>query len=679
MALKESRSSAKRFRAAAIAAAAFAVAGSAASCRPSAHPMDFDGNHFSGRGDARYLELLDFSRRLFQPDPEYPNLSMLYQPEWNGLVEGPTWNAWWIQNSYGTAYAAMPFLPEPFLTFLANAQALWFDAMGDGRRRGRPNDEVAPDGSLCDCAGPGWAIYKQGDGRTKIHDWGFEFAAAGIVMQAELLLETRDVAAIAGDLPRLERVADFIDSRRDPGNNLFLVGAAANLLAPSYAGRLRPDGTYDKAYLAGLSITTIAALDRLAELETLAGRPEKAAELSRRRDLVRSGLPLLRTPRGCFVKSVDPDGTKHGVYGAPRFGYFETSPNHDAIALRVVSDGDAEAIMRAIEAIPQLRPYDLILPNYPGLDDMYEKPEGLWAFGHWVNGGHWSTCEARMVLAYARLGRFEDARRSVLRMKDFARRFRMDNPLTKFGSEVYQPKEPVNITIDAFGPMAALVRGLFEYVYTADALTLYPHVPPGVTELHQKDPVRFGAKRLFLSTYGSGPVAAFRVNGGAATMSSAGAITLRFDALPETSSVEVYLGGAKPSGDPFPIAPGRPVSSSGSGSAAKLIAAGEIASWSARCGDFLAGLKAAGFERTYEAAHARLVLDAIQAAASRRDLIARGAIAPLPAESAAAADQAYADAALKLARGLDAVLKGYRDSADPRKAAISKIYLGDKP
>jgi len=94
--------------------------------------------------------------------------------------------------------------------------------------------------------------------------------------------------------------------------------------------------------------------------------------------------------------------------------------------------------------------------------------QGLWKFGFWVNGGHWSTCEARMILAYCRLGKFDDARKSILRMRDTARRFRMDNPLTNFGSEVYQPQEPINITIDAFGPMAALIRGLFEYIYTAD-------------------------------------------------------------------------------------------------------------------------------------------------------------------------------------------------------------------
>jgi hypothetical protein len=34
---------------------------------------------------------------------------------------------------------------------------------------------------------------------------------------------------------------------------------------------------------------------------------------------------------------------------------------------------------------------------------MYEQPQGLWAYGYWTNGGHWSTCEARMIMAYYRL------------------------------------------------------------------------------------------------------------------------------------------------------------------------------------------------------------------------------------------------------------------------------------
>ena len=71
-----------------------------------------------------------------------------------------------------------------------------------------------------------------------------------------------------------------------------------------------------------------------------------------------------------------------------------------------------------------------------------------------------------MILAYYRLGKYEDARRSMQQLLTFARRFRMDNPLTDFGNDVYQPKQPINITYDAFGPPAALIRGLFEYLYT---------------------------------------------------------------------------------------------------------------------------------------------------------------------------------------------------------------------
>ena len=92
---------------------------------------------------------------MFEPDPEYLNLSMLYEPKWNGLVEGPTWDAWWIQNSYGTTLAMLPFIQEPFVTFVQNSQDLWFDKMGDGKRKGM-HDWVGPDGCLCDAARPGW-------------------------------------------------------------------------------------------------------------------------------------------------------------------------------------------------------------------------------------------------------------------------------------------------------------------------------------------------------------------------------------------------------------------------------------------------------------------------------------------------------------------------------------------
>ncbi len=514
----------------------------------------FVGQCYRGAGDVAYLQLLDISRRMLEPDPEFQHLPMLYTPTWNGFVEGPTWGAWWIQNSYGTTYCALPMLQEPHVTFLQNAQDLWFSQMGDGKRVGQ-RDWVAPDGCLCDAASPGWIFYKQGDGRVEIHDWGMEFTAAGLLLQSELLLISRDRDALAHYLPLLERCAAFIETRRDPMQNLFWAGPAGNLLAPSYAGGKRPDGTYGKAYLVGLSITYIAALDRLIELEKLAGAAAKVQLYTQRRDSARAGLAQVTTDAGYFLKSLDPDGTRHGEYGAARHGYFEAVCNHDAICFGVVDDAQARRIMDQIRAIPELRPHDLIITNYPSLDDMYqEAAPGLWQFGTWVNGGHWTTCEARMIMAYYRLGCYEDAARAMQQILKFARAFRLDNPLVDFGNAVYQPNEPLNLCYDTLGAPAAMVRGLFEYQYGADSLTLRPHIPPAITRLRQDFPIRFGRKQLYLATVGTGPVSAVTVNGQPWTQFTATLVELPYDALPDEADVVMALGSALPVAD----APRRP-------------------------------------------------------------------------------------------------------------------------
>jgi len=507
----------------------------------------FDGRFFTGEGDVEYLQLLDDARRMYQADPEFQNMAMLYMPQWNGLVEGPTWGAWWVQNSYGPTYCALPFYEEPFVTFLQQSQDLWFNKMGDGVTSYVWNGKdswVPPDGCLMDCANETWAMHRQGDGRVKSHDWGMEFTAAGGLMQSELLLISRDLAALNRYLPKLERCANFIETRRDPKNNLFLAGAAGNLLAPSFAGCKLPDGTYGKAYLAGLSITYIAFLDRLIELEKLAGRAGEVERWTARRAAARQGLAALTTEEGYFVKSIDPDGTRHGVYGASKFGYFEASPNHDAICFRVVDDAQSRKIYQKLASIPGLRPHDLILANCPSLDDMYEAPQGLWGFGTWVNGGHWTTCEARALMAYYRLGQYEDARRSMKKILTYARQFRMDNPLVESGNAVYQPKEPINLTYDAFGTPAGLIRGLFEYLYDAQGLRLVPHIPDGITRLEQHFPIRFGTKRLYLAVAGSGPITSVRMNGKAWKSFALDSVLLPYASTPDLAVIQIIRGKA---------------------------------------------------------------------------------------------------------------------------------------
>ena len=623
----------------------------------------FEGQFFSGDGDVAYLELLDIARRMFDADPEFQNLPMLYTPAWNGLVEGPTWGAWWIQNSYGTTYCALPFYQEPVLTFLQNSHDLWFDQMGDGKRVG-VHDWVAPDGSLCDAASPGWVHYKQGDGRVDIHDWGMEFTAAGLLMQAELLLISRDVGAIARYLPKLERCANFIETRRDPKNSLFLVGPAGNLLAPSYAGWKRPDGTYDKAYLTGLSVTYIAALDRLIELEKLAGNADKIALYTERRNLARDGLGQLTTDEGYLIKSLDPDGTRHGVYAAEKHGYFEASPNHDAIAFRVVNDEQAEKIYSKIASIPGLRRHSVIIANEPGLDDMYDPGKSwLWKHGTWVNGGHWSTCEARMIMAYYRLGKFEDARRSMNHILSFARKFRMDNPLVEFGSKVYQPKEPINLCYDTFGPAAALVRGLFEYLYRADGVTIVPHVPPGITRLEQRFPIRFGTKKLYISTLGSGWVAAVWVNGEVWSRFDGTSVSLPYEYTPDVAHVQIALGDAV--FDELGPYSGKDTSTLAPPADAAL----------ARLHSFYTGLAESGLGESYEAQHARLAVDYAAVVNKRQHMLSNGAIKPLPEPSQSAADKSYVDTVTKLREGLEAVMQSYEGSSDPHKKRVHHLWL----
>jgi hypothetical protein len=647
----------------------------------------FVGSYFEGKGDVEYLELLDISRRVFEPDPQFQHLAMLYTPAWNGLVEGPTWGAWWIQNSYGPTYCALPFLQEPFVTFVNNSHDLWFNQMGDGKTP-RPFGKfhfIPPDGCLCDAASPAWFVAKQGDGRVEIHDWCMEFTAAGLLLQAEVLLIGRDAAAIARDLPKLRRCAGFIESRRDPKNNLFLAGPAGNLLAPSYAGRKNPDGTYGQAYLAGLSITYIAALDRLIELETLAGHADRAKLDTDRRDRARQGLALVTTPEGYFIKSLDPDGTRHGVYGAAKYGYFEAVSNHDAICFRVADDAQSRKIYDKLASIPGLRPHGLIITNYPSLDDMYERPTGLWEFGRWVNGGHWTTCEARMIMAYDRLGKYDDARRAIKKIIEYYRRFRTDNPLVDFGGNVYQPGEPINCVYDTWGAPAAMVRGLFEYLYRADGLTVLPHVPPGVTELRQRFPIRLGTKRLYLSTVGSGPVSGVTLDGRPYPKFDAATVTLPDADLPAEAHVQILLGGARPvaldplrhDGQTLPAA-GTPLVAAGQhlfqppANATDLL---ELDRQVARLRRFHAALVSAGLADRYEAAHARLAVRCAAVCGDRMRLLAAGTLARLPEASQVAADRSYFATASRVCEGLARVLDGYKTAQEPTRKRLHALWL----
>ncbi len=639
----------------------------------------FEGKYYSGAGDVEYMELLDISRRMFDPDPELPNITMFYKPEWNGFVLSPDWGMWWVQNTYGTTYCALPFYQEPYMTWLQNAQDLWYQWMGDGKTEYtfREWKWTPPDGSLVDCAGPNEAIHKQGDARADIHDWPMEFTAAGSLMQAELLLIARDEQAIAAYLPKLQRSVNLIESRRDPNNHLFLAGPAGNLLAPSYAGWRKPDGTFGQAYLSGLSITYIALLDRMIEIYKFTGQSDKVQESIQRRDAARQGLALLTTEEGYFIKSLDPDGTRHGVYGAEKYGYFEAVCNHDAICFRVADEQQSRQIYDKIASISGLRPYHFILTNYPTLDDMYESG-GIFQFGWWVNGGAWPTCEARMMMGYYRVGAYEDVRRSMKHLVGFAREFKLDDHYSNFGRTVSWYERPIYNTYDSYGPPAAMIRGLFEYLYQADRLILLPHIPAGIVQLDQKFPIRFGQKRLYISTAGTGKVTAVKINGKDCDTFDENSITLPYEPMPDTAQIQIALGGAKLA-EPFAFPAEGTIPS---------VPAKEDPFWNeelsyaaaARLQAFCEKTGAEGVGQSYESAQAQLALEYMLTVRQRAGLLETGKIAKLAAEeSQAAADKTYRDTAIRLYQGLNQVITSYANSLDPRQKKIYTLWNESQP
>jgi hypothetical protein len=201
-----------------------------------------------------------------------------------------------------------------------------------------------------------------------------EETLSAIVMQAEQLLVERQQAAILTFLPLFNRTVNLLESRRDPANGLFLIGNAANLLAPSDGGYLLPNGTRAYAYLTGAAVTYVAVMDRLIELRTLVGDSGGAAQDAQRRAATLAALPRLLAPSGdYFVKHLDPDGTMHGVLGQAAHGYIDAVVNHDAVAFGVadrVVPGLGEAIMARLLGpsvpAPGLRPYTFVITNAAG-------------------------------------------------------------------------------------------------------------------------------------------------------------------------------------------------------------------------------------------------------------------------------------------------------------------------
>merc|ERR1711871_606042 len=100
---------------------------------------------------------------------------------------------------------------------------------------------------------------------------------------------------------------------------------------------------------------------------------------------------------------------------------------------------------------------------------------GLRTYGLWVNGGVWTTCEARMLIGYYRVNATDDALESMRAITHFAEQWQMDAPLKNFGTTPWFDSNPINLAFDAWGVPAGFIRGVFEYLYEAEELMIVPH------------------------------------------------------------------------------------------------------------------------------------------------------------------------------------------------------------
>lgn len=699
------------------------------SCRPAdCAPVPaghFAGAYVEGDGDIQTLDALNAAFESTRPSPRMANLPLLYKRDWNGLVEGPVWPCWWIQNTFGATYAMMPFLgEEPYASWIANSQAMWFSMMGDGQRKDM-RGLVGPDGCLCDAAFswlnggstngfgdprlPGGAVgqeidgrihtegvwYNQGDGAADA-DWFIGTTVAGLILEADRLLVRHDVAAAQARLGQLKRVAAFLDSRRDPGANLLKGGKGCNLLAPSYAPR-KKDGTLGLGYLTELSVNYVAALDRLAEVCELCKQTTDAAHYRATASKVRQGLSRLMMPEGYYIRGEDVEGTRRGVFGAPQHGYFEAQPNHYAGAFRVNDDETNQRIVRFMldsvkgpQAPGNMAPHGLIIPNFPGYDD--HAGEGDMTYGFWCNGGGWPAHQGTMDIACFRANEYAHPLAAWAAMRPMMEAFRAEAPLRSWGLLPWEGtlSQPYNMVYDCWGASGGLMRGLCEYNYTAKGLRLWPHIPPKITRLVQRLPASFGRTRIFIGATGQGKPAGAVVSGRRVALDPDGSVFLALDGSVRRMTVEFLLGDAAPQG--VPVARAKtlvpPVSDKSFWNPG--LQPGPARKWPdfASAGSFLNAMEKAELGDSFEAGQARVVVQVLAALQERRQLAAAGHLRTpqlegIPPAEASAVDRLYVTQACFILGGLQDHLEGrslWRHPVKPKvlRLAIESRLVGTK-
>jgi hypothetical protein len=232
----------------------------------------------------------------------------------------------------------------------------------------------------------------------------------------------------------------------------------------------------------------------------------------------------------------------------------------------------------------------------------------------------------------------------------------------------------VTVSVDNFAIPAATIRGLFDYDYRADRLVLRPRVPPAITEYVQKEPIRFGDKRLTITCQNGGPnVSSVAVNGKPVKVDSPEAAVLIYEELPANAKVEITTGGGWSVELPLPATPPTP--------AATRIAASRQAALPVSLRKPYAVMKKMESFLTkepeiaeQELAFVRETLAAIEAWRKRTAIAPQGYFRPMTVQKRDLIVNFYENAAANMVNGFAKRMAAYAKSSDPRKKRLAELF-----
>lgn len=507
----------------------------------------------TGHGSGESFKLINDSWKMIEGKNGRPGLRSLADKEIKAFRQGGKWKGIWSQNYMGM-YSWTPFLDDGLLVYHDNAYNYFLDLQGDGHRHDKAG-MTAPPGALPEHVFFGnnkvpCPHYKNDEhtGNASEYDFWIEGTCGTIIGKSDILLRKHDTEETKRYLPRIELALEWVETLRDDSSGLIKTGPAGTFIERAYSGTDMGGGKFSYGFPSGVMIYYMKALSNVIELEKSVGNGAKAEAFSSSLKLSAGNMAKLIENNNYFINYLDRNGEKHGVYGALKHGYFESNPNHDAIAYGIADEILSENIYRTIISIPRLRQGKTVNCVYPRRDDVLPGYQSDPAYGpgpgyHW-HGASWFSSEARMLMAYYRLNKFCDVKNSLGRMfelysKGFARDV-MDNFGTEFAGS-YNPEEKDIVYIDGFAVYGAGLRGLFEYRYTADELILYPHIFDDISEYEQNIPAYWGTTKIYpsLINKGNNSITSVKLNGVPIKSFNENSITIRYNKISDIVKLEI--------------------------------------------------------------------------------------------------------------------------------------------